>query len=64
VRVVGVTAHKNQFMFRRAVLVESQVIFGMPWTPVFVSMKQTDIQIVSRILEVIRIAAEERDPLK
>ena len=54
------TADQSKFAIARAFRVPFQEMLGLGWLAIFVSAENADIEIVSRILEVIGIAAVER----
>src|SRR5262249_44008405 len=52
-------AYENQFTVVRPAGIEFQKVLDLGRLAIFVDAKQTDVEIVARILEVVRIAAEE-----
>ncbi len=60
-RATRVAGDEHQFVIGRAVRGHLQEVFDVRRLPVLVHAKQGHIQTVARVLEIVRIAAEERD---
>ena len=57
----GIARHKNQFVLCRTVIGPFKVVFDLGWFVVLVDTKDTSVEVVSRVFEIIRVATEERD---
>ena len=55
--------HEDQFIVAGAVATPGQVVLDLGRLVVLVDAEEGDVQVVARVLEVVRIAAEERDRL-
>ncbi len=62
-RASGMAGNKNQVAVRRALGREAEKMFHLRGLAVFVSAEETDVQVEARKLEIVHVAAEERDLL-
>src|SRR5450759_4023077 len=58
-RAPGIPHNEREVTFLRAVRIPSQIVLGLPRLAVLVDAEQREIEVVARIGEVVRIAAEE-----
>src|SRR5882672_11148990 len=56
-----ISGNENQVTFRGARLTPLQEMFRVHCLVILVDSEKTDVQVVARILEIVGVAAEERD---
>src|SRR5438105_13427399 len=60
-RRAGVAGDEDEFACARAGLRELEIVIGVDGLTVFIDAKDGHVQVVARVIEVVRVAAEESD---